>query len=138
MIGDVIQLDEYRFRRKTFYDRKADECPHLNMVLVEDGHYIECEDCEAKLSPYWVLTRMLDRIYRRRQELDRRQAEVTELIQKNLNLLAARKVEKIWRSRMLPCCPHCGAGIFPNEGLGDSRVSREYELARRNRNNGTS
>ncbi|GEM_PF-4444040 len=50
----------------------------------------------------------------------------------NLHLIAAKKVEAVWRSRnMAPCCPHCGRGILPEDKLGDAQTRRDFELRRR-------
>ncbi|MDE3022711.1 MAG: hypothetical protein KGI54_12775 [Pseudomonadota bacterium] len=48
------------------------------------------------------------------------------------HLIAARAVEKAWRVRdMVPSCPHCHAGILPEDGLGKSLINREMEMRRR-------
>lgn len=52
--------------------------------------------------------------------------------EKTVELRAAQKVEKAWRSRtMVPTCPHCAEAIFPEDGLGSGMANRELALRRR-------
>jgi hypothetical protein len=64
--------------------------------------------------------------------LQRERDALTKAKESEIHLLAAKKVEKAWRSRtMVPACPHCGKGILPQDGLGSTNINRAIELRRR-------
>ena len=54
-----------------------------------------------------------------------------EKVSGRARLQVVRELDRIWRGKMLPCCPHCGDAIAPEDGLGRSCTSKTMELERR-------
>jgi hypothetical protein len=138
MADNVIQLGELRIRRQEemrgFLRDKR--CHHRQMTWDDNGCIVTCDDCGMQISPYWAM-QMLAREYKRAMEVvEAREKRVAEDKSHNLHLIAAKKVEAVWRRRnMAPCCPHCDRGILPEDGLGGAQTNRAFEL--RARQNGT-
>ena len=131
-MAEVVNIGEYAFTHKRSSWFKKDECQHRKMTMDDDGHTVRCDECKTQLSAYWVLERMLSEYEQRRDTLNRDRASFREEKAKDVSLLAAKKVEKAWRSRsMVPTCPHCHEPIFPTDGFGASAVNREIAQRRR-------
>lgn len=135
MTDNVIQIGEMIVRRreeKKAWNKKDERCHHRKTTLDDNGSIVTCDDCSMQLSPYWVLHQLIHYYDQEMKKVEARAKAVAEDKAHNLHLLAAKKVEAVWRSRkMAPCCPHCGHGILPEDGLGGSQMGREFELRRR-------
>jgi hypothetical protein len=127
--GDgIISIDKFKFERR-YRERK---CIHERRTYDPYERTIECDDCGKFIDPFQAfldIVSKIDRIYARLNAIRR---EVDEAKEKEIILLAAKKVEKAWRSRnMVPTCPHCHQAIFPSDGFGGSFTSKEMEIQRR-------
>lgn len=126
----VVSLEAWRLRKRT----DGPQCQHNATVLDERLGTVTCKDCQATLSAFWVLgqiareeNRCFERIHRLRHEAEELQKWVPFL-------RSMRSLEKRWRGRaMLPVCPHCHRGLWPEE-LGAS-VSLSLEIAQRKKAN---
>lgn len=132
---NVIELADWKIRKEPRrYFSDPSKCDHKKLTMDPHGLTVQCDDCKLQLSAYWVLERMLDQFRDARRKLAAERASHNAKVAGDLRLTAAKEVEKAWRSkRMVPSCPHCHRGIFPADGFGDSMVSKEMELARRER-----
>ena len=64
--------------------------------------------------------------------MERERDKLIELQKQTVVHKAAIILQNAWRKKkMVPSCPHCDRGIFPEDELGRSTVSKELELARR-------
>ena len=131
---NVVSIGDWRINRKhasySIFDKK--ECRHLNTTMMDEGQYIRCDDCNAPLSAYWVLSRLLQDIRNTRKEIRSEQQRLALAPERALRLKAAQTIEGAWRSRtMVPACPHCTRGIFAADMLNPSYVSKEIEMQRR-------
>lgn len=131
-MGDVISIGEFELARKGAGKRLTDKlCRHKHLQL-EDGDVVRCADCNTQVSAYWALESIAFDWERMQSAHRHEKAELAEAKKRDIHLLAARAVEKVWRTKdMLPCCPHCGVGIAPEDGLGLSQINRAIELRRR-------
>lgn len=130
--SNVIKLGEYSFTTKKTSFLDKERCEHLNTTLYDDGQFVRCDDCGAHLSPYWVLGNILEQIRIARGSINESRAELELQRRESLHLMAAKVVEKAWRSKtMVPSCPHCRRGILPTDGFGRSAVNKEIEIRRR-------
>lgn len=134
MAGVVVNIGEARIKRQlehAVWQRKG-QCRHLNLTLDDNGHIVRCDDCKESLSAYWVIGMITEFHRDALRNIAARERAVAADKDANLHLIAARKVEKVWRSRsMVPCCPHCGHGILPEDNLGDRQMGKRFEIARR-------
>jgi hypothetical protein len=138
--GRVIDLESFRLTRTSTkgFGLKTDPCQHVNKTLDSNGGIITCDDCKKQLSPIWVIEEIISKWGEWWRRLESRAAQVKELEGKTVILKAAKEIEKRWRRKMAPCCPHCNRAILPEDRLGESAaVSFEYELARRARDKRT-
>lgn len=133
-MDNVIKIGDFIFsqKHKSYRRFQKDECSHLHLILSDDGYHVRCKDCQLQLSAYWALQRLLDEHRRAIENLKIKKDEFEKLKSKDLSLIAAKKIEKVWRSRnYIPCCPHCGKGILLTDGFGNSTMNKAIELRRR-------
>lgn len=132
-MDNVINISDFYFRKKhQTYIRSEKECGHLNMTMNSAGNFVRCDDCSIQLSAYWVLDRMLETYTRDAKLLRSQKAQFEAEKEKDIHLIAAKHIEKAWRSRsMVPCCPHCGDAIFPTDGFGNTNINKEIAIRRR-------
>lgn len=129
---NVVNIGEFRLTRKRGSWVARDQCRHLSKTMDSNGDIITCDDCNMQLSPTWVINQLVDFYESELSKVQARENHLREQTGKSLHLLAAKKVEAVWRRRdVVPACPHCSRGILPEDGLGGSQVGRTFELARR-------
>ncbi len=142
MSEKIVNIGDMRLRRKGDPGRwnglhlEKPKCRHLRTTLDPNGHIITCDDCNMQVDAFWVLGSLIECWSANLAALQAQTKALQEtrkaLENENIHLIAARKVESVWRSRnYVPACPHCAKGILPEDGLGSSRVSRRRELERR-------
>lgn len=118
--------------KKEFLRRRTKSCRHNNMVYNTTNETVECGDCKEWISPFQALLVTIDYWQDKERELKWREDAIVQLEEKKLHLLAARAMEKKWRSRStIPCCPHCHEGLFPKEMLRLNLVDKNTALERR-------
>lgn len=132
-MADIIQIGEWQLQHKHKHRyTEPGECDHKHIELDARGDIVRCVKCGVQLSAFWALEMLSDEYNRALGKLKRDREALAKAKESEIHLLAARKVESVWRSRsMVPACPHCGTGILPEDGLGSSRINREIELRRR-------
>ena len=131
--ANVVNIGDFAVKRKRRSSELIPgECTHLKMTMDDDGYHIRCDDCKVQLSAFWVLERMLATYQRSVDSLRYEKKHLADEKAKNISLLAAKKVERAWRSKsMVPTCPHCHEAIFPTDGLGGGSVNKALALRRR-------
>ena len=109
-MSNVIDIEELRFTRDKRIVRPREECEHKHMTMDDHGQFVRCDDCKVQLSPFWVLSRMLDQYERALSKIAGREQRQSEAERRTVHLRAAQVVERAWRSHTtVPTCPHCGA-----------------------------
>jgi hypothetical protein len=133
MSADVIQIGDLALKRKErTYPPNPEACPHKKLELDAQGDIVTCLDCKKQVSAFWALIMLVEQYRSARDRLIHEHEVLQQARSENLHLIAARKVDKAWRSRtMVPTCPHCHKGIFAEDGFGGSLVNREMEQRRR-------
>ena len=93
-----------------------------------------CADCEQDVEPFDAFKHLVENYDEAWKAADRRIKEAHEASKFSLISRAAKAIDKMWRSRkMVPACPHCHAGIWPEDALRMGMVGKEYDGARRKR-----
>ena len=101
----------------------------MHMEMDDAVQAVRCLDCGGIVEAYWALRSILSEIQAARASIERARAEIEEGRRATLHLIAAKRVEKLWRGRrMAPVCPHCRRGILPEDGLGTQAIQREMEV----------
>ena len=127
-MADIIQIDKMKLKRI-----RKDRCEHKHLCFDPMARHIECEECGQFVEPFDAFMILLDYHRRGADILLSRQSELKELEEKaGKNLLkATRELDRVWRSKMLPTCPHCKEAIAPEDGFGMFSVNRKMEMERR-------
>lgn len=107
-------------------------CRHHALRYDDHERRIWCADCETDVEPFdafKVLVEHFDGAQRKaRKMLD----EAKEAHDHQLISIAAKEMDHHFRRRnMVPACPHCRAGIWPEDVKRMGLVGKEYDKARR-------
>lgn len=133
MTDNVVQFGDIYFKargRRAVWEQ--DRCAHTHLTLDSNGDIVLCDDCGKQVSAFWALQKIVDQWGRHANAIERRQERLNEEVKSVVHLIAAKKVERAWRSRkMVPTCPHCHEPIFPEDGFGGSMVNKEIAKRRR-------
>ncbi len=122
-MAEIIEIGKLRLARKgARYGVAAGDCEHKHLTLDANGHIVVCTDCKQQVSTWWALNLLVDQYEKAYRGLQARSQTVQLQIRDNLHLIAAKRVEKVWRSRMIPTCPHCNRGIRPDDGFGSTAI----------------
>lgn len=127
----VVDIGDYRVSRG-MTRRPTSSCHHARLAYDSRERRIWCKDCEHVVDPFDAFTGLVEQYDRALKDLERREQRIVEAERFNVRLLATKEIEKAWRSRnMVPSCPHCRNGLFPEDfKAGVSLISRDYALAR--------
>ncbi len=132
-VTNIVDLEFTRRHRAA----TVKECSHKRFELDPNGQIVTCADCGQQVTAFWALEKLIDRWHRGHESLRAMRDKIEHDAQQITHLKAAKTMERTWRSRqMLPCCPHCHRGITPEDMQRASSVDRDFELARRQRENG--
>lgn len=133
-MGDLVEIGDFSLARKNRGGyTPIGECAHKHITMDDTGDVVRCADCNTQVSAYWALTMIAEEYTRQWNKLQYSKQALEEAKAKDIHLLAAQCVEKAWRSRsMVPSCPHCHRGIFPQDGFGKGMINKEIENRRRN------
>lgn len=132
-VGGVTVIDIGDVRVARGLTRRAhSSCPHRQMMYDQNERRIWCRDCEREIEPFDGFRILVEQYDKAHHSLKRRETQVLEAEKFQLRSIAAKKMDEAWRSRnMVPACPHCSHGLFPeNFKSGMSMMSREYAQAR--------
>lgn len=127
----VIDFGDIRVARG-LTRRAHSGCPHNHMVYDKQERRLWCRDCERDVEAFDALLALIEPYDRALKELKRGQQELSEAQGFQVRSIAAKKLDEAWRRHsMVPACPHCGNGLFPEHfkthvGL----VGRDYAEGR--------
>lgn len=128
---NVIDFGDVRVSRG-LTRREFSSCPHRSLTYDPRERRIWCRDCERNIDGYDAFVILAERSHAVRDGLDRRERAVREAESFAVRSIAAKTLDEAWRSRtMVPACPHCGHGLFPEHfrKIGTS-LGKDYARAR--------
>lgn len=128
----VVDIGDLRVARG-MTRRPASTCRHARLTYDPRERRIWCKDCEKDVDPFDAFTGLVEQYDRACKDINKRADEIDEASRFQCRSIAAKKVDEVWRRRkVVPACPSCGHGIFPEDYAdGVPTVGREYALARR-------
>ncbi len=127
----VIDFGDLRVARG-LSRRPVTICRHHQLRYDTRERRIWCADCEHDVEPFDAFASLVERYDAAIKRAERKIAEAKEAQEFALRSIAAKQIDRHWRSRkMVPCCPHCQRGIWPEDVDRMGRVSREWDGARR-------
>lgn len=129
----VVNIGDVRVARG-MTRRSSSSCPHQNLVYDERERRIWCQDCEKDVEPYDAFVILTKHFHDANSVLEKRQTALKEAEQHKLISLASKVMDEAWRMRsMVPTCPSCGQGIFPEDFKNGvkTKLGKDYATARR-------
>lgn len=128
----VVDIGDLRIARG-MTRRPASACCHGAMVYDPRERRVWCKDCERDVDPFDAFTRLVEQYDRAYKGLNERSDEIAQAARFQCRSVAAKNIDEVWRRRkVVPACPHCKHGLFPEDfATGVSTMGREYALARR-------
>lgn len=131
----VVDIGDLRVARG-MSRRPASSCRHRQMHYDCRERRIWCADCEQNIEPFDAFEILVGYFSDAERKIAKRQDELTAAEQHQIRSRAARQLDLAWqRRRMVPACPCCGEGLFPEDfrdGIFSS-LGREYAEAMRRR-----
>lgn len=127
----VIDLAGVRVARGLAKD-PSKVCGHLYLRYSPEERRVWCVDCETTIEPFTAFQTMATFYHAMVHEAECAISRAHEVEKAVLVRKVAKTIDKTWRRGMAVLCPHCHAGILPEDQLGSS-ISRELEVKRRER-----
>lgn len=111
----VVDIGDVRVARG-LSRRAYSSCPHLRLTYDEKERRIWCQDCEHDVEPFDAFTGLVGGYSRALKMVKAREVAVSELEAFKMRTIAARKMDEAWRhQKMVPACPYCHNGLFPED-----------------------
>lgn len=131
----VVDIGDLRVARG-MSRRPHSACKHRQLHYDTAERRVWCADCETDVEAFDAFKLLVEYFDQATKKLERRAQEIKGAEEHSLIALAAKEIDKAWRSRkMVPACPHCKHGLFPEDfknGVAAS-LGREYAEAQRRR-----
>ena len=129
----VVDIGDLRVARG-LSRRPYSSCKHRPLVYDQQERRIWCKDCEKDVEPFDAFLMLVENFHRAASEIERGRAALAEAQQHNVIRVAAKQMDEHFRRKnMVPACPHCGTGIFPEDVPKMGSVNRRWEEAKRAR-----
>lgn len=132
---NVVDFGDIRVARG-FTRRVRSTCPHNNLRYDSNERRIWCADCESDVEAFDAFVGLIEHYDIAYKRLERRAADLAEAEKHQVRSLAAKVIDLAWRKHnMVPACPHCGLGLFPEDFKNGVRsmIGKDYARALRNR-----
>lgn len=129
--GTVIDIGDVRVARG-LTRRHHSSCPHRRILYDNKERRIWCKDCEREVESFDAFVMLVEQFDSAQKKVKRREEAVAAAETFKVRMLATKVLDEAWRSHsMVPACPHCGSGLFPEDFKGGIRasLSREYAQA---------
>lgn len=127
----VVDIGDLRVARG-MSRRPHSSCAHHHLHYDTGERRIWCPDCETNVDPFDAFKMLVEYFHNASEKLERRAREVKEAEDHAVISVAAKEVDRAWRSRkMVPACPHCREPLFPDDFKNGIKASygREYAEA---------
>lgn len=129
----VVDIGDIRVARG-LTRRPVSSCKHRQVVYDPKERRVWCKDCETDVEPFDAFLSLVEQFHSASEKVERMMKEAHEASKFQLISRAAKSIDKKWRSKtMVPSCPHCHAGIWPEDALMMGSVGKEYDRASRKR-----
>jgi Zn finger protein HypA/HybF involved in hydrogenase expression len=128
----VVDIGDLRVARG-MTRRPFSSCRHASLNYDPKERRIWCKDCEKDVEAFDAFTALVEQYDRAYKHITKRIQEVDEAARFQCRLIATKTIEEAWRSRkMVPACPSCGNGLFPEDfKTRPTMLGRNFAMARR-------
>lgn len=126
----VVDIGDVRVARG-LTRRHYSSCPHRQLIYDRQERRVWCKDCERDVEPFDAFLQLIEGYSAALGEVARREEAIKEVEQFKMRSIAAKRMDEAWRSRtMVPACPHCWMGLFPEHFKhGPTMLGRDYAQA---------
>lgn len=130
--GKIVSIGDLRVARGLTC-RPETTCKHMSLAYDCQERRIWCNDCEQEIEVFDAFVALAENYDRAYSALEARREEIKEAESASLISVAAREVDKVWRGRkMVPTCPCCGEGLFPEDFRSMTHLlGRDFAAAKR-------
>lgn len=129
----VVDIGDLRVARG-ISRRPVRVCRHHPMRYDGEERRIWCADCENDVEPFDAFLVLVEYFSAAQAKASRMMDEAKAAQAHALISIASKEMDRHWRTRnMVPACPHCSAGIWPEDVKRMGSVGKEYDGARRAR-----
>ncbi|MCB4862938.1 hypothetical protein K7W03_25480 [Sphingobium sp. PNB] len=129
----VVDIGDIRVARG-LSRRPHSSCGHRAMAYDQNERRIWCKDCETDVDPFDAFLIICQHFHKASDRLKRERKAIEEAQGHNIIRIAAKQMDEHFRRKnMVPACPHCHAGIFPEDVPKMGSVNRRWEEAKRAR-----
>ena len=106
-------------------------CKHRRLNYDPKERRIWCKDCEKDVEAFDAFQLLAQNAHAVFEGQNRREKEITEARAFAMRSIAAKTLDEAWRSKnMVPACPHCGMGLFPEHFKnGVTKLGKDYAEA---------
>jgi hypothetical protein len=127
----VVDIGDVRVSRGLTRRHHA-SCPHRRLVYDNNERRVWCKDCERDVEPFDAFKSLVEQHASAVDTLRRREKVVADAEKFTMRRIAAKVMDEAWRSRdMVPACPHCSHGLFPEDFRSTpAMISKDYARAR--------
>lgn len=129
----VVDIGDIRVARG-MSRRPSSSCKHHSLRYDTQERRIWCADCERDIEGYDAFVLLTERFHTAATRLEEREEKVRSAESHAVRSLATKHLDEVWRGRtMVPTCPVCGNGLFPEDyKLGTpTSLGRDYAAAAR-------
>jgi DNA-directed RNA polymerase subunit RPC12/RpoP len=131
LIIPKVSADILDFERFLSIQDKSLKCTHERIEVDSRNREVTCKDCGKLVDPFDSLVAFARKGSDVKRSYTALQDEVQRLKEWKPFLTAMKTLEKIWRGKMLPMCPHCGVGIAAEKLANSGCVHRAFGERRR-------
>lgn len=128
-IGGVTVVDIGDIRVARGMTRRAySSCPHRQLLYDDRERRVWCKDCERDVEPFDAFKKIVENYDSSYKSIVRREEKLAETERFKIRSIAARAMDEAWRSKnMVPACPHCHRGLFPEDFKhGAGMIGRDF------------
>lgn len=129
---NVVDIGDIRVSRG-LTRRPVTSCRHRHMSYDPRERRVWCRDCEQDIDPFEAFTLLCEGFDDAIKRIHQREKELSEAESFQVISIAAKTIDKAWRShKMVPACPSCGNGLFPEDFKRlPTMLGKDYAMARR-------
>lgn len=131
LIIPKASADILDFERFLSIHDKSLKCAHERIEVDPQNREVTCRDCGKLVDPFDSLVAFARKGSDVKRSYTALQDEVQRLKAWKPFLTAMKTLEKMWRGKMLPMCPHCGAGIAAEKLANSGCVHKQLALGGR-------
>jgi hypothetical protein len=130
----VVDIGDVRVARG-LSRRHFSACPHRKLIYDGQERRIWCKDCENDVEPFDAFKSLVEHHHAALKKIEAREARLVEAERFQIRALATKAIDAVWRRRkVVPICPHCKSGLFPEDfSKSIATMGREFAARRAGR-----